>query len=171
MQTGACLTRRRAGVPAGCPWSSVTPCPSWPCSQVFPGTVPAAADCCVRGLVLFDLQPAEMEVRGGVLTAAWNPVLCRLCYGALCCAPCLLLLPPGAGHRLSSAQQTEVSTFLRFLPPQVLDEFEGEEYYKQEVVAQLEGGGTAKTIVYLWQDSLRPLLYGQWDPEQFRCGL
>ncbi|PRW18406.1 AIG2 [Chlorella sorokiniana] len=79
--------------------------------QVFPGTVPAAADSCVSGLVLFDLQPAEMEI---------------------------------------------------------LDEFEGDEYYKQAVAAELASGGTADTIVYLWQDSLRPLLYGEWDPEDFR---
>lgn len=51
----------------------------------------------------------------------------------------------------------------------MLDEFEGDEYYKQDVTAQLEGGGTVDTIVYLWQDSLRPLLYGDWDPDAFRC--
>ena len=37
--------------------------PSAALPQVFPGTVPAAADSSVSGLVLFDLQPAEMEVR------------------------------------------------------------------------------------------------------------
>lgn len=79
--------------------------------QVFPGTLRSVADSQVKGLVLLDLQPQELEV---------------------------------------------------------LDEFEGDEYYKQEVEAQLEAGGTCATIVYIWQDSLRSYLYGEWDPEEFR---
>ncbi|KAI3435498.1 hypothetical protein D9Q98_001564 [Chlorella vulgaris] len=53
---------------------------------------------------------------------------------------------------------------------QVLDEFEGDEYYKEEVEAQLLDGGTTTATVYLWQDSLRSYLYGAggWDPEAFR---
>lgn len=80
--------------------------------QVFPGTIRSSAPGAqLQGLVLFDLQPAELEV---------------------------------------------------------LDEFEGEEYFKEEVQAQLEGGATCTTIVYLWQDRLRPVLYGEWDPHEFR---
>ena len=53
---------------------------------------------------------------------------------------------------------------------QVLDEFEGEEYFKQPVEARLESppGGSCSTHVYLWQDSLRSYLYGEWDPQEFR---
>ena len=54
----------------------------------------------------------------------------------------------------------------------ILDEFEGDEYYKFPVQPQiLDGpasGTTAEASVYIWQDSLRPLLYGKWDPEVFR---
>lgn len=38
--------------------------------QVFPGAVPASADSFVAGHVLFDLEPAEMEVRGAA--ARWR---------------------------------------------------------------------------------------------------
>ncbi|KAL4432856.1 hypothetical protein ABPG77_008182 [Micractinium sp. CCAP 211/92] len=81
--------------------------------QVFPGTIRSTAPGAqVQGLVLFDLQPNELEV---------------------------------------------------------LDEFEGEEYFKEGVEARLLQSGTAlHTTVYLWQDRLRPLLFGEWDPQEFR---
>lgn len=74
---------------------------------------------------------------------------------------------------------------LRELTPEdmiVFDEFEGDEYYKLPVQPQVmledgnESSGTtaaataAATVfasVYIWQDSLRGLLYGVWDPEYF----
>jgi gamma-glutamylcyclotransferase (GGCT)/AIG2-like uncharacterized protein YtfP len=62
----------------------------------------------------------------------------------------------------------------------VFDEFEGEEYYKLPIQPQLiseeNGNEIASTTapapvidasVYIWQDSLRDLLYGEWDPEAF----
>lgn len=52
----------------------------------------------------------------------------------------------------------------------MLDEFEGDEYYKQPVQAQLGAGGAVETVVYVWQDALRGYMYGEWDPEAFRCG-
>lgn len=64
---------------------------------------------------------------------------------------------------------------LRDLTPDdlvVLDEFEGDEYYKLPVRPEvLEGagaGGAEDAVVYLWQQPLRHLLYGDdWDPEAF----
>ena len=51
----------------------------------------------------------------------------------------------------------------------MLDEFEGDEYYKHGVDAVLASSGALhRTVVYLWQDSLRRHLYGEWDPELFR---
>ena len=54
----------------------------------------------------------------------------------------------------------------------ILNEFEGDEYYQFPVQPDiLDGplsGTTAEASVYIWQDSLRPLLYGDWDPEAFR---
>lgn len=82
--------------------------------------------------------------------------------------PCQAVLQPLQPGAITQAAQE--SCGLPCLPSiQVLDEFEGDEYYKQPVTAELAGGGSTDTIVYLWQDSLRPLLYGEWDPEQFRC--
>eukprot|EP00887_Chlorella_sp_A99_P001493 scaffold8.g1493.t1 len=80
--------------------------------QVFPGTVRGTPDSQVRGLVLFDLRPDEMDM---------------------------------------------------------FDDFEGEEYFKEAVQPQLEDGSSVDAIVYVWQDSLRPLLYPpDWSPEEFR---
>ena len=35
----------------------------------------------------------------------------------------------------------------------------------------LESGDSMPTSIYIWQDRLRPLLQGEWDPEAFRCAL
>ncbi|EFN58718.1 hypothetical protein CHLNCDRAFT_140371 [Chlorella variabilis] len=51
---------------------------------------------------------------------------------------------------------------------EMFDEFEGDEYYKEGVEARLEGGAACPTTVYIWQDSLRSYLYGEWDPQEFR---
>lgn len=69
---------------------------------------------------------------------------------------------------------------LRELTPEdmiIFDEFEGDEYYKITVQPQLileDGNETPTTTpasttvsAYVWQDSLRDLLYGEWDPDAF----
>ena len=79
----------------------------------------------------------------------------------------------------------------------MLDEFEGDEYTKEPVEATLlqaaasgsgpgsgeegapSGGGGAGgagaaavgTVAYIWVDSLRGYLYGEWDPQEFRCAV
>lgn len=58
----------------------------------------------------------------------------------------------------------------------VLDQFEGEEYYKTDarpmLLEQCEALGLAAgscidTSIYIWRHSLRHLLHGEWDPEGF----
>ena len=58
---------------------------------------------------------------------------------------------------------------------EIFDEFEGEEYYKFPVQPQLldtlppdTTPTTVPASVYIWQDSLKHLLYGEWDPDHFR---
>jgi hypothetical protein len=50
---------------------------------------------------------------------------------------------------------------------QMFDEFEGDEYFKDRVQAELDSGGTCDAVVYLWQDSLHSYLCGEWDPQTF----
>lgn len=50
----------------------------------------------------------------------------------------------------------------------MFDEFEGDEYFKQQVQAELDNGDSCDAVVYLWQDSLRSYLEGEWDPHAFR---
>lgn len=125
--------------------------------QVFPGTVRASAAERVRGLVLFDLRPEELEVGAGR-------------------GRCGRGVGGEAGAPLAAAQASCQPRFPAAHPPattrhQMLDEFEGEEYYKEGVRAQLEGGGApAATYVYLWRDHLRAYLHGpDWEPQEFRC--
>jgi len=93
-------------------------------NQVFPATVPSTSADTVTGLILYDLQPKDLEI---------------------------------------------------------LDAFEGEEYYKVPIKAILlqQQSATAppsiksttkevETFVYIWQESLRHLLLPQeWDPDFF----
>lgn len=92
--------------------------------------------------------------------------------------------PPPHALQQSCSAPTACSPILHHPTPQVLDEFEGEEYRKEAVAARLlgtpaqrgasssseggEGGAEVDTIVYIWQDSLRGHLYGEWDPQEFR---
>jgi hypothetical protein len=133
--------------------------------QVFPGAikVPAVAgtEAQVKGLVLFDLQLDELEVRR---TGLWPSQAARHQQGQpqgqiqtfACSSTC---------HHTCAPSPAPSS-----LLPQVLDEFEGEEYFKQPVEARLDSppGGSCSTHVYLWQDSLHSYLYGEWDPQEFR---
>lgn len=82
--------------------------------QVFPATIPSTPDSTVKGLILFDLLPKELEI---------------------------------------------------------LDAFEGEEYYKHPVKVVLKSSNKSlDTVMYLWQNSLRSLLLPgeDWDPEAFK---
>jgi gamma-glutamylcyclotransferase (GGCT)/AIG2-like uncharacterized protein YtfP len=72
----------------------------------------------------------------------------------------------------STADSKVEGVLLRELTPEdmvVFDEFEGDEYYKLPVQPQLleQGGDAVAASVYIWQDSLRSYLYGEWDPEAF----
>ena len=58
----------------------------------------------------------------------------------------------------------------------ILDQFEGEEYYKTNTRATLlesceslglSAGLGVDVNIYIWQHSLRNLLRGEWDPEEF----
>lgn len=78
---------------------------------------------------------------------------------------------PGTIRSTAPGAQVQGLVLFDLLPDEleVLDEFEGEEYFKEGVEARLAGSGAAvPTTVYLWQDRLRPLLYGEWDPQEFR---
>ena len=88
---------------------------------------------------------------------------------------------------VSSLESKVEGVLLRELTPEdmiIFDEFEGDEYYKLPVHAQLLENGsenvsesaaiatatattTVPASVYIWQDSLKGLLYGEWDPEAF----
>ncbi|PSC72734.1 AIG2 [Micractinium conductrix] len=76
------------------------------------------------------------------------------------------------GTVVSTADASVQGLVLFDLRPQELemfDEFEGDEYFKQDVQAELlESGDSMPTSIYIWQDRLRPLLQGEWDPEAFR---
>jgi hypothetical protein len=55
---------------------------------------------------------------------------------------------------------------------EVLDEYEGEEYYKMVVrptiIEESQDVDTVvDSIIYIWRESLRYLLKGSWDPEAF----
>ena len=80
--------------------------------------------------------------------------------GRLLLVPATACLPPSCSNLLVC--------HCRLAPPQMFDEFEGDEYYKEGVEARLEGGAACPTTVYIWQDSLRSYLYGEWDPQEFR---
>ncbi|KAL4458037.1 hypothetical protein ABPG75_012902 [Micractinium tetrahymenae] len=78
---------------------------------------------------------------------------------------------PGTIRSAAPGAQVQGLVLFDLLPDELemLDEFEGEEYFKEGVEARLvQSGGAVPTLAYLWQDRLRPLLYGEWDPEQFR---
>lgn len=56
---------------------------------------------------------------------------------------------------------------------EVLDEYEGEEYFKMAVrpVIDVEevhdANKSLESIIYVWREDLRHLLKGSWDPEGF----
>ncbi|KAK9811051.1 hypothetical protein WJX73_009402 [Symbiochloris irregularis] len=50
----------------------------------------------------------------------------------------------------------------------VFDEFEDIEYTRDEVLVTGENGAHKKAFVYVWKDTLRHLLYGEWDYNEFR---
>ena len=72
---------------------------------------------------------------------------------------------------IQSTPESQVQgVLLKGLTPEdmvVFDEFEGDEYRKVAVTPQLPDGSTEEASVYIWQDSLRSYLYGEWDPEAF----
>ena len=51
----------------------------------------------------------------------------------------------------------------------IFDEFEGDEYFKVSVRPTLleNDDDAGEASVYIWQHSLRNLLYGEWDPVAF----
>lgn len=132
--------------------------------QVFPGTVRSQESASsVQGLVLFELQPRELEV-GLAERCLVTPVpdLAGGCGWLLACSTSRLLL-----CLLPHCSQSQ----------QMLDEFEGDEYTKEAVTATLlpqpgssssGSGDSVETFVYLWQDALQGYLYSEWDPQHFR---
>lgn len=51
----------------------------------------------------------------------------------------------------------------------ILDEYEDEDYYRTQATAHRQDTGEdIPADIYCWKDSLRDLLYGSWDYEEFR---
>lgn len=57
---------------------------------------------------------------------------------------------------------------MRPLTPFTSSEFEGDEYYKADAKPVLEDGVAAHTSIYVWQESARHMLYGEWDYQDWR---
>ncbi|KAL3139669.1 hypothetical protein ABBQ38_003985 [Trebouxia sp. C0009 RCD-2024] len=52
---------------------------------------------------------------------------------------------------------------------EILDEYEDEDYYRTQTTAhRQDNGAEVPADIYVWKDSLRDLLYGLWDYEEFR---
>lgn len=52
---------------------------------------------------------------------------------------------------------------------EILDEYEDEDYFRTKCTAyEKDTGKEVAADIYVWKDSLRHLLYGSWDYEEFR---
>lgn len=52
---------------------------------------------------------------------------------------------------------------------EILDEYEDEDYYRTKITAyNKDASEQIEADIYVWKDSLRNMLYGSWDYEEFR---
>lgn len=138
--------------------------------QVFPGTIPVAHDSQVSMHLQFPV-PTLLYVFSSYCQVSLDTVYpSNNPRARLHCHFLLELQHLRAHHAAAVCPQVEGLVLFELTPEEMFtfDEFEGEEYYKAQVQPQLADGSSVEAEVYLWQEKLRPLLYGEWSEDDFR---